>query len=365
MKIRQIIETLDQLLEVPLDPEYHEPLKRHAELVTQVNPETGTSPSERHGANSPHQYAKHLGLDPQDLKAKYSTEKQSAQQIIDYCSDPQNDPIQGLIYIMAWGGSMRNVGHTASWINDSEKTDRIRDALVKLRDTSMAPQAAYQMMVNLRKDGILKGIGPAFFTKILFFFTAHKPIEQQCYILDQFLGKEMNLLNNFDKNYPLIRLGPDGMVPDSTTAQEYGDYCRGVHLLAQDMSALLGKTIEPKYAEFLIFNGLRDAAEEFFNTNELPRPPRGPRTKTRVAPSQPKPQANTELIPLLRQPDSSLGSLLGRIPKEHRAEAEQEALDDINLGKSEQEVLKSLSGWLTMESLELSRIRHLARHLNQ
>src|SRR5690606_3910358 len=107
-------------------------------------------------------------------------------------------------------------------------------------------QLAYQRFSVLRADGRLPGMGPAFFTKLIF-FMGQSP---RGYILDQWTARSVNLLFCDDP----IKLLPGGFVSDANDATAYERFCTRVEQLAPILSEATGQPHCGEEAERAIFS---------------------------------------------------------------------------------------------------------------
>jgi hypothetical protein len=123
------------------------------------------------------------------------------------------------IAILSWGGMNREHGKSLfnhkEWI---EIIDGLKNKKIKSR------KEAYELFKNIRKKGKLKGMGPAYFTKLICFVSPNL----NGYIMDQWTSKSINLL--FDNK--TVFLYNNGNVTDKNTAEIYEDFCRKIEYLA-------------------------------------------------------------------------------------------------------------------------------------
>lgn len=142
---------------------------------------------------------------------------------------------------MAWGGMQRGNGRRV-WHSRGNWLQVCRDVRAGMHTRS----SGYAAFLKLRTEDQLPGMGPAYFTKILF-FASHKA---DAYILDQWTTRSIHLLSG-QSRFPLLRkdyasakaatkagdptklrLIVDGNVP----VTDYLDYCSRVEDLAKIMS---------------------------------------------------------------------------------------------------------------------------------
>jgi hypothetical protein len=94
----------------------------------------------------------------------------------------------------------------------------LRNKKIKTREE------AYTLFTVLRKSNKLKGMGPAYFTKLICFVNP----ELKGYIMDQWTSKSINLL--FENK--TVDLTNSGHVADKNSASVYEDFCFKIEYLA-------------------------------------------------------------------------------------------------------------------------------------
>lgn len=123
------------------------------------------------------------------------------------------------IAILSWGGMNREHGKSLfqhkEWLN----------LIDKMRKNEITTRVeAYELFKNLRKNKKLKGMGPAYFTKLICFVNPNL----KGYIMDQWTSKSINLL--FDNK--IVALTNNGHVADKNNASIYEDFCLKIEYLA-------------------------------------------------------------------------------------------------------------------------------------
>ncbi len=179
-------------------------------------------PFQQQGAlgKSPRQWVAGLGLqDVPDVE-------QLPQQPLDragvraICSDPNTPVLFGYVCAMCWGwqekGPRGASGATGAW----QSRGKIEQHLQKLRTGNLNRCEAYNLF---RGEGEVKGLGPSYFTKLLFFFSP----ADDFWIMDQWTGKSINLLTG--KN--VVRFS--GSSPSGQNkGGNYQAYCEEIDALA-------------------------------------------------------------------------------------------------------------------------------------
>ena len=117
------------------------------------------------------------------------------QQVRQICIDPSIDVLFAYICVMAWGGQGEKHA-LSSWSHPSLSND-----LRTLRKGGLSRRDAYMIFES---DGKIPGLGPSYFTKLLYFFSQNFAIGEAPYIVDNKIRDSMTLLTgspfDFDAN---------------------------------------------------------------------------------------------------------------------------------------------------------------------
>lgn len=137
---------------------------------------------------------------------------------------------------MAWGGMRRSNGR-AAW----DAQQHWLPICDEMRAGELTRHQAFSGFRDLRHANKLPNMGPAYFTKLLFF---SRPAAD-AYILDQWTVRSMHMLTN-NSSWLKVQLDhssakraldkPDALrmtVTDGVTANEYEQYCSNVEQLAE------------------------------------------------------------------------------------------------------------------------------------
>jgi hypothetical protein len=133
------------------------------------------------------------------------------------CRDQSMDVLIGYLAVMAWGSQRRDHGKSA-WASRRV----FADVLDGLRQRKLSESEAYEFFI----DNEISGLGPAYFTKLIYFFSA----EETCFIMDQWTSKSVNLIFGEEK----VRINSSGWVTRENTWSHYKSYCDSVRQLSRE-----------------------------------------------------------------------------------------------------------------------------------
>ncbi|MFT4793222.1 MAG: hypothetical protein ACI9ZM_001370 [Paracoccaceae bacterium] len=141
---------------------------------------------------------------------------------------------------MAWGGMHLNYRDTLFGSPDKKWLE----VAESYRAGHIHRQTAYAQLRALRAEGGMKGAGPAYFTKLIYFLTPRDETNTpQGYIMDQWAGCSINLLlgrelvlMNVTRTWKRTDSGPEASsssrVSDVNTDADYEAFCVAVDALA-------------------------------------------------------------------------------------------------------------------------------------
>ena len=147
---------------------------------------------------------------------------------------------------MAWGG-MRLRNWKLLWAPTNKEW---LDAARCIRKGNLTRATAYACLKKLKEDEKLKGMGPAFFTKLIYFLTPRaKSKRQTAYIMDQWAASSVNVLTGWNmvrmdvtpkwprrtrkSSMSESALAFTFTVSDKNTAVDYEAFCSAVDQLAR------------------------------------------------------------------------------------------------------------------------------------
>ena len=196
-----------------------------------------------------------VGIAPSDWASRMNIQhpfslpnhSMTRQEVRSICQDLNQDILRAYLIAMAWGGQGLRPGgkkHAqAAWRNQTLLSSKIE--VIRKGDLSRAQ--LYDLFVG---DAKVDGLGPAYFTKLLYFFSP----SNDCYIMDQWTTKPIILLTGMN----LIRHTNQGP-SQSNTGLNYELFCRIIEDLANEMGVNSGDEME----------------QRLFSNGSLGRSPRG------------------------------------------------------------------------------------------
>jgi len=158
--------------------------------------------------------------------------------------------------ILAWGGMH---GKNKSSLK-SQGDKRWLEVADEIKAGKFDRATAYEEFSKLHDDGTLKGMGPAYFTKLIYFLMPDNSNAPRGYIMDQWVGCAINILNQ--KNVVLMdssssnRWSKTGQLKPSdnyqvcnvNTSENYENFCCQIEKLADEISN------EPDFTELLLMS---------------------------------------------------------------------------------------------------------------
>jgi hypothetical protein len=137
-----------------------------------------------------------------------------------------NPPIFDWACAMAWGGQNRKHAR-----NSFLHAHLFVPKILALRGGGLTRASAYNLFLprSLGGAGNVPGLGPAFFTKLLYFLSPHHDF----YIMDQWVAKSVNLLTNSE----VVRINADGTVSNKNRCGNFAAFC----LEIDEMGLILGQ----------------------------------------------------------------------------------------------------------------------------
>lgn len=144
------------------------------------------------------------------------------------------------VAIFAWGGMRRD--HARAVLGTADKWLPIADAI---RREHIGRTNAYSRFMQARQSKNLPGMGPAFFTKLIYFFG--EKAASRGYIMDQWTALSANLLTGRQMVEMQI-LKNAARVSDSNGSDVYDEFCNFIEALGKELNESADK------AEMRIFS---------------------------------------------------------------------------------------------------------------
>jgi hypothetical protein len=187
--------------------------RRNSRLFAKVGPGDQGSVG-----SAPAAWAKRLALDMPDF-GSLPCSVLDRKEVRAICTDPSRNVLFGYICAMAWGGQGGGVTQRYAKSAWRERV-RLEQHLLRLRQGGVSGRAAYDLFCG---GGEICGLGPSFFTKLLYFFSP----EPSYYIMDQWTAKSINLLTGRQ----IVKLS-DTSPTRENTGSEYNTFCEEVDAIA-------------------------------------------------------------------------------------------------------------------------------------
>jgi len=170
-----------------------------------------------------------IGVPDADQLPQSPLDRATVRQI---CRDTNKPVLFGYVCAMAWGG--QGLGPTAphaqsAWAAHAD----LKRILELLRTQPLNRVQAYELFLHGAR---IPGLGPSFWTKLLFFFAERADL----YVMDQWVAKSVNLLVGRSL-VPLV----GGCPPRDTPSAVYNAYCEEIDRIANHLG-LSGSQAEEK-----------------------------------------------------------------------------------------------------------------------
>jgi hypothetical protein len=143
-----------------------------------------------------------------------------------YCRDESVSDLECFVAVMAWGMMSAKNGRYAL-----RSPERLIELVRQIRFFASDRQSDYELFYNARHARALAGIGPAYYTKLLFFLRPDDARVNNAYILDQWTSKSVHVLTG-SRRFPMLT---QSWVADKVSPEDYETYCRIVDTLSLHM----------------------------------------------------------------------------------------------------------------------------------
>ena len=168
----------------------------------------------------------------------------SRQQLMELSRNNNVDDLHFSVCVLAWGGMNRKHGALAF------RNFRYWQPIVaSLRHDQMSWDEAYSEFSELRSQDLLPGIGPAYFTKLIFFGC----LGRGGYIMDQWTARSINLLTQrpvVDLKWTTYKGRTSAQVSDDNIINNFRDFCT----LVDRLSIIVGRGMSGADIEAALFS---------------------------------------------------------------------------------------------------------------
>lgn len=210
-------------------------------------------PKDSGSRKSPHRWAAST-----NLGARLPDEIMTRESLLQLVADPKTGTPEICWSILAWGG-MHGKNRDAL-IELRAPTDEWLRVAEAVRRGTHSRESAYDAFFQLKEERKLPGMGPAYYTKLIFFLMPRNGHERVGYIMDQWLGCSINLLvgdevvlmdctHSWKRVKGVLELSSDFTVSKFNDGARYEQFCSCV----EEVAAEIGK--EPEMVELLLMSG--------------------------------------------------------------------------------------------------------------
>lgn len=170
-------------------------------------------------AKAPQVWVLSVGLEGVDFAATLPAAAQTREEVRRLCRNEEFPLLYRYICAMAWGsqgGGARSRNARWAWA----ERERLELLLAAIVAGNIDRAQAYALFCG---SGAIKGLGPAYFTKLLYFFWP----DERCYIMDQWTARSVNYLTG----EKMVRMSGN-YVASNNDGKRYERYCQAVESLA-------------------------------------------------------------------------------------------------------------------------------------
>ena len=212
---------------------------------------SGEVPKDPGSRNSPRDWASST-----NLGIRLPNETMTRELLFKIVADPAIDTPEICWSILAWGGM--HGGNRDALITSPDK--EWLNVAKAVRDGEHSRGSAYDSFYGLKANNRLPGMGPAYYTKLIFFLMPRNGALPVGYIMDQWLGCSINLLFGSEivlmdcthswklsKGRPAV--GSNFTVSKFNERKRYELFCGCIEKIADEIG------IEPEMVELLLMSG--------------------------------------------------------------------------------------------------------------
>jgi hypothetical protein len=179
----------------------------------------------------------------------------------------KNDIYFGIFYILIWGGH-KELSILDTLISFEENKLLIKRLSLMLREGKVSTEECYNALKNI------KGLGPAYFTKIMYFYSHSYKVcwQEQTYIMDQFTAKSMNLLrasyikNEINLSNDILNINKFGSLDGNTNYIKYKYFNDDIRKLTAFFKNHSNHSINEELIEVMLFGQPYDKKDNINNS---------------------------------------------------------------------------------------------------
>ena len=177
--------------------------------------------------------------------------KRTRKEVLDHIK--QKDIYSSIFYILMWGNHKElSITQALTYIEENRMIKELSNLLI---DGNKPVGDIY----NILKE--VKGLGPAFFTKILYFYSHAFPEKwaERGYIMDQFTSKSINLLRNshikneINLSHDKLKINKDGSLDQNTNYINYKNFNQDIQKLTIFFKKQGNLKINEELVEIMLF----------------------------------------------------------------------------------------------------------------
>jgi len=167
-----------------------------------------------------------------------SLERINREDIFKLTNDKFVSDFELTILVLLWGGIRKS--NLELFIEEKKKWTPLINEIRNSKKSNR--KDVFKKFQELRKNGSIKGVGIAFYTKLIYFLS--KDRSNVGYILDQWTAKSINLLFTPKE----IKLYGSSFVSDKNDESNYERFCKKIEFLSKKLKCT------PSEAEEMIFS---------------------------------------------------------------------------------------------------------------
>ena len=194
----------------------------------------------------------------------FPDKKVNRDDVWEFVDRPKIDLLDKVLYVLGWGGMRPHHARAAL----SFYQCRWKKVVCDMQKKEYGPINAYAEFHHLKKSGCLVGMGPAYFTKLIYFLE----VSHKGFIMDQWTARSMNLLRCCTRNeIYLNQVYEKGKCSDKFWVDNdrndhviYQEFCKDLACLAKALPVYVNNKSRTREeaTELLLFSSGRRGGRE-------------------------------------------------------------------------------------------------------